>query len=96
MVINPIAIFTLVNGAKCITLGNGTSYVISNGNVWCDNLDKAYDKDLKYVSYDCEFNDIIKITYEGEVVWERKEEIKKMTLEEIEKELGYKIEIIGE
>ena len=94
--LTPLAIFTLVNGAKCITLGNGTSYVISNGNVWCDNLDEAYDKDLKYVSYDCEFNDIIKITYEGEVVWERKEEIKKMTLEEIEKELGYKVEIVSE
>ena len=94
--LTPLAIFTLVNGAKCITLGNGTSYVISNGNIWCDNLDKAYDKDLKYESYDCEFNDIIKITYEGEVVWERKEEIKKMTLEEIEKELGYKIEIVSE
>ena len=94
--LTPLAIFTLVNGAKCITLGNGTSYVISNGIVWCDNLDEAYDKDLKYVSYDCEFNDIIKITYEGEVVWERKEEIKKMTLEEIEKELGYKVEIVSE
>ena len=94
--LTPLAIFTLTNGAKCITLGNGTSYVISNGIVWCDNLDEAYDKDLKYVSYDCEFNDIIKITYEGEVVWERKEEIKRMTLEEIEKELGYKIEIVGE
>ena len=45
---------------------------------------------------DCDINDIIKITYEGEVVWERKEEIKKMTLKEIERELGYKVEIVSE
>lgn len=31
-----------------------------------------------------------------EVVWERHEEIKKMTIEDIEKELGYKIEIVKE
>ena len=48
------------------------------------------------MSHDGDLNDIIKITYEGEVVWERKEEIKKMTLEEIEKELGYKVEIVSE
>ena len=41
-------------------------------------------------------NELNNIQYEGEVVWERKEEIKKMTLEEIEKELGYKIEIVSE
>ena len=94
--LTPLSHFTVVTGDECITLGNGTSYVISNGNVWCDNLDEAYNKDLKYVSYDCEFNNVIKITYEGKVVWERKEEIKKMTLKEIEKGLGYKIEIVSE
>ena len=37
----------------------------------------------------------MKIEYNGKIVWERKE-IKKMTLKEIERELGYKVEIINE
>ena len=93
--LTPLAIFTLAIGEKYITLGNGTSYIISNGKLWSSNLDEAYNEDLRDVC-DCDINDIIKITHEGEVVWERKEEIKKMTLKEIEKELGYKIEIVNE
>ena len=93
--LTPLSHFTVLTGDECITLGNGTSYIISNGNVWCDNLNIKYNEDLTEVN-NSEFEDIIKITYEGEVVWERKKEIKKMTLKEIEKELGYKIEIVSE
>ena len=93
--LTPLSHFTVLKGDECITLGNGCSYIISNGEAWCSNLDEKYNEDLTY-SNNYEFYDIIKITYEGKVVWERKEEIKKMTLEEIEKELGYKIEIVNE
>ena len=93
--LTPLSHFTVLKGDECITLGNGCSYIISNGEAWCSNLDEKYNEDLTY-SNNYEFYDIIKITYEGKVVWERKEEIKKMTLEEIERELGYKIEIVGE
>ena len=93
--LTPLSHFTVLKGDECITLGNGCSYIISNGEAWCSNLDEKYNEDLTY-SNNYEFYDIIKITYEGKVVWERKEEIKKMTLEEIERELGYKIEIVSE
>ena len=92
--LTPLSHFTVLKGDECITLGNGCSYIISNGEAWCSNLDEKYNEDLTY-SNNYEFFDIIKITHEGKVVWERKEEIKKMTLKEIEKELGYKIEIVG-
>ena len=93
--LTPLAIFTLAIGEKYITLGNGTSYIISNGKLWSRNLDEEYNEDLTDVN-NYKFYDIVKITYEGKVVWERKEEIKKMTLKEIEKELGYKITIVSE
>ena len=93
--LTPLSHFTVLKGDECITLGNGCSYIISNGEAWCSNLDEKYNEDLTY-SNNYEFYDIIKITYEGKVVWERKEEIKKMTLKEIERELGYKIEIVSE
>ena len=93
--LTPLSHFTVLKGDECITLGNGCSYIISNGEAWCSNLDEKYNEDLTY-SNNYEFYDIIKITYEGKVVWERKEEIKKMTLKEIEKKLGYKITIVGE
>ena len=93
--LTPLSHFIVLKGDECITLGNGCSYIISNGEAWCSNLDEKYNEDLTY-SNNYEFYDIIKITYEGKVVWERKEEIKKMTLKEIEKELGYKITIVSE
>ena len=76
--LTPLSHFTVATGYECITLGNGTSYVISNGNLWCNNLDEEYNEDLTDV-YNYKSDDIIKITHEGKVVWERKEENKKMT-----------------
>ena len=93
--LTPLSHFIVETGNECITLGNGTSYVVSNGKLWCDNLNEKYNEDLTDVN-NRKLEDIIKITYEGKVVWKRKEKIKKMTIKEIEKELGYKIAIVSE
>lgn len=55
------------------------------------DLEHDFDEELKDVD-DYPPNDIMKLEYEGKVVWER-EEVKEMTLAEIEEILGYKVKI---
>ena len=96
--LTPKAIFTVRSEFECITLGDGTAIIINNGNLWSTDLDFCYREDLSYYNRFSEHikaNDIMKIEYNGKIVWERKE-VKKLTLKEIEKELGYKVEIVNE
>ena len=96
--LTPKAIFTVRSEFECITLGDGTAIIINNGNLWSNDLDFCYREDLSYYNRFSEHikaSDVMKIEYNGKIVWERKE-VKKLTLKEIEKELGYKVEIVNE
>ena len=73
--LTPMITFTSRNGFHCITLGNCTSYVIETGEVWDNELDENYDEDLQCVNIGDSRFDIMSITYEGKVVWKRKEYI---------------------
>ena len=71
--LTPMVTFITRNGFECVTLGTGVSYVIETGKVWDSELDKDYDNDLNYIRGDNGIFDIMSITYEGKVVWKRKE-----------------------
>ena len=73
--LTPMVTFITRNGFECVTLGTGVSYVIETGKVWDSELDKDYDNDLNYIRGDNGIFDIMSITYEGKVVWKRKEYI---------------------
>ena len=64
-------IFTTGDNNECVTLGNGTAYMLDGIGRWSDDLEGTYTDNLKYYD-DCPINDIIKIEYKGKVVWERK------------------------
>ena len=63
-------IFTTGDNSECVTLGDGTAYMLDGGQ-WSDDLECVYADNLRYYN-DCPINDIIKIEYKGKVVWERK------------------------
>ena len=69
------AIYTLRNNIECITLGDGKAYRIDKPMLWNQSLNIDYDEDLNFGT---PYNiikelDIMKIEYQGETVWERKE-----------------------
>ena len=69
------AIYTLRNNIECITLGDGKSYRIDKPMLWNQSLNTDYDEGLNFGT---PYNiikelDIMKIEYQGETVWERKE-----------------------
>ena len=69
------AIYTLRNNIECITLGDGKAYRIDKPMLWNQSLNTDYDEDLNFGT---PYNiikelDIMKIEYQGETVWERKE-----------------------
>ena len=69
------AIYTLRNNVECITLGDGKAYRIDKPMLWNQSLNTDYDEDLNFGT---PYNiikelDIMKIEYQGETVWERKE-----------------------
>ena len=64
-------IFTTGDNNECVTLGNGTAYMLDGSGQWSDDLECVYADNLKYYD-DCPINDIMKIEYKGKVVWERK------------------------
>ena len=64
-------IFTTGDNSECVTLGDGTAYMLNGIGLWSDDLEGTYTDNLKYYD-DCPLNDIIKIEYKGKVVWERK------------------------
>ena len=93
--LTPSVICTTRNGREFVVVSNEVNVTLDNFNTWSGDLNLSYDEKLINAG-DCPPSDIMKITYGKEIVWERKEEVKKMTLKEIERELGYKIEIISE
>ena len=71
--LTPKAIFiTRDNDEEYVVLGNNTAIGVNSGCMWDDDLVNNYTDDLKW--YDnLPNNDIMSITYEGKVVWKRKE-----------------------
>ena len=91
--------------ADILTLRNGERYVYADGYIYgeeecygsdADNVREYYNDDLTYEDRDYIKYDIMKVERTGQVVFERDETIKEMTLEEVCKELGYDVKIIKE
>ena len=91
--------------ADVLTIRNGERYAYidrymygESDNYSCDccKLEENYNNDLTSEDGDEDW-DIVKVERKGEVIFERAEETKReMTIEEIEKELGYSIKIVKE
>ena len=90
--------------ADILTLRNGQRYVIANDHMFgyyddddfdCDCLKGNYNNNLTNEDSDASF-DIIKVERYGQVIYEREKTVKKMTVSEICKELGYDVEIVKE
>ena len=93
--LTPSVICTARDRRTFITIAEDNSICLDDGKDWSRNLDGIYADDLKDVYHRTNF-DIMKITYGKETVYERKEEeVKEMTIDEIEKIVGYKIKIIN-
>lgn len=94
-------IITLKNGEKLIVTENkNLADLNSNPDNPCSHI-SDFKSDLTYNGDEISLNiyDIVKIERHestGKVVFDRSEVIKKMTLSEICKELGYRVEIIKE
>lgn len=90
--------------ADILTLRNGQRYVIANDHMFgchgdddfdCDYLENNYNNDLTSKNVDTSF-DIIKVERYGQVIYVIEQTVKKMTVSEICKELGYDVEIVKE
>ena len=93
--LTPSVICTTRSGREFIVISNNISVTLNSFNTWSNDLNLNYDEKLIYAD-DCPPNDIMKITYGKEIVWERKEEeVKEMTIDEIEKIVGSKIKIVS-
>ena len=93
--LTPSVICTTRNGREFVVVSNDINVTLDNFNTWSNDLNLSYDEKLIYVD-DCPPNDIMKITYGKETVYERKEEeVKEMTIDEIEKIVGSKIKIVN-
>lgn len=88
--------------ADILTLRNGERYVVvedymcgEGGSYYCDcdTLTEEYNDDLTRKSGAID-NDIVKVERSGEIIYERKEEVKEMTVEEISKALGYEVKVV--
>lgn len=89
--------------ADIVTTRNGKRYVVADGCLYgedsdnysdCDTIAEWYNYDLTYFENNKDY-DIIKVERDGNVIYERKEtEVKKMTVSEISKVLGYEVEIV--
>ena len=93
--LTPSVICTTRNGRKFVVVSNDINVTLDNFNTWSNDLNLTYDEKLIKVN-DCPPSDIMKITYGKETVYERKEEeVKEMTIDEIEKIVGSKIKIVN-
>ena len=94
--LTPSVICTTRDNDKFIVLSNNRTPFLDGGmyNNYSNNLDKEYNEELLYAE-NYPPNDIMKITYGKETVYERKEEVKEMTIDEIEKIVGSKIKIVN-
>ena len=90
--------------ADILTLRNGQKYVLANDHMFgyndhddfdCYYVSNTYNDDL--TSEDCNSDfDIVKVERHGQTIYEREKVVKKMTVSEICKELGYDVEIVKE
>ena len=93
--LTPSVVCTTRDRRTFITIAEDNSICLDDGKDWSRNLDGIYADDLKDVYHRTDF-DIMKITYGKEIVYERKEEeVKEMTIDEIEKIVGSKIKIVN-
>ena len=95
--LTPSVICTTRDNDKFIVLSNNRTPFLDGGmyNNYTNNLDKEYNEELLYAE-NYPPNDIVKITYGDKVVYERKEEeVKEMTIDEIEKIIGSKVKIVS-
>ena len=90
--------------ADVLTLRNGERYVVADNCIYgeersysrdCDIIQTWYNADLTQNEGD-ENEDIVKVERAGQVIYERKNEVKEMTVEEISKALGYEVKIAKE
>lgn len=85
-----------VAGGELVTVDRGTVSLDSFKEDLTHNFMQIYDI-IKI--YDCPKESVLKyggrLPFAYELIWQRKE-IKEMTVKEIEKELGYKIKIVGD
>ena len=93
--------------ADIVTTRNGERYVVAyitlfgeKDGYWLDHeyIPNFYRQDLKY---DCNLEgnriyDIVKVERSGQVIWERSEEVKEMTIAEISEALGYEVKVVKE
>ena len=88
--------------ADILTLRNGERYVYASKRMYgednsyycdCDLIENYYNDDLTNGDRNKE-QDIVKVERAGKIIYERKEEAKEMTLQEICKELGYEVKIV--
>lgn len=93
--------------ADIVTTRNGERYVVANEGMFGEKdgywlgseyIPNFYKQDLKYDS-NLEGNriyDIVKVERSGQVIWERSEEVKEMTIAEISEALGYEVKVVKE
>lgn len=67
-----LAVCTDMDGDRFIVLANDCTIDLDTYGNYCDDLDKEYDDNLVAIGYypNC---DIMKIEYNGQIVWKRKE-----------------------
>lgn len=93
--LTPMAVCTVRSGGKFVTLSNERSPMLECEDNWSRDLKDEYDEKLSYI-FDYKNSesicDIVKIEYNGQVVWERKEEKYYTLLEAIRagKKIKYK------
>lgn len=87
-----------------LTLKNGERYVVADGSMYgereyytrdCDTVKVWYNDDLTHNPISRN-EDIIRVERAGKIIYERQTEVKKMTVAQICKELGYDVEIVKE
>lgn len=93
--LTPMVVCTVRSGDKFVVLSNGRSPMLKYESNWSKNLKGDYNEKLSYV-FDYKnsesSSDIVKIEFNGEVVWERQEEKHYTLLEAIRtgKKIKYK------
>lgn len=93
------------DGDRYMVLGNILISDEGNWELGCYNnnliYDGCHDYDICYVyrvksTLEMDFEDIFRKDDYLELIWKREEPYKEMTVEEIEKQLGHKVKIVGE
>lgn len=88
--------------ADILTLRNGERYVVVDNHMWGEDEDYGRDGDGISTWYNNDLTqnegnkdeDIVKVERAGQIVYERIDEAKEMTVEEISKALGYEVKIV--